>query len=183
MWRVANSSKLVECCKCSSLNLLGLWRFSIPAVLWWEQTWRPGASTSWKALTTRVGRAFWEMLSLRVVVAVGIPAKSPLPRLTSNYSNPACVGVLCAGRICSACPRYTVTKSLKSHKKRQLQFHLWGVCQTIFWETVSRGMSQHSRLLFVNDPFCQDPVLELCSKRRWRLITIHITNPTSVEVD
>ena len=131
MWRVANSSKLVECCKCSSLNLLGLWRFSILAALWWKQTWRLGASSSWKALTTRGGRAFWEMLSLRVaLVAVGNPAKSPLPRLTSNYSNPACVGVLCAGRICSACPRYTVSESLKSNKDRQLQFHLWGVCQT-----------------------------------------------------
>ena len=191
MWQVANLSKLVKCCKCSSWNLLGLWRFSIPAALRWklgagEQHFLKGSNNkSWRSFS---GNAC-TTVALRHMVAVGIPERPPLSRSSLDYLNPARVEeyrpMLCTGRICSAYPLYVVSKSMKSNKDSQLQFHLWGAFQTIsrLWETVCRGKPQHSHLLFVNDPFCQDLVLELRSKKQGRLINIRITNPTRVEVD
>jgi hypothetical protein len=130
VWKVANLSKLVECCKCSSWNLLALWRFSIPAALWWkldagEQHFLKGSNNeSWWSFSGNVCTT----VAIRHMVTVGIPEKPPLSRLSSDYSNPVCVEedrlMLRTGRICSACPLYTVSKSMKSNKDNQLQFHL-----------------------------------------------------------
>jgi hypothetical protein len=56
-------SKLVECRKCSSWNLLSLWKVEHPCSSLFDGILTLGSRTSWKAWTMRVGRAFREACS------------------------------------------------------------------------------------------------------------------------
>lgn len=106
----------------------------------------------------------------------------------SKYTNPAHVEVdrrcyICTGRICSGTPRCMVSKSLKSTNQRTVSFNFTceGVCQMMsrLWETVSRGMSQHSHLLLVNALVCLGTTLQEMVQ-----VTINFTNLTKlVQVD